>query len=347
MTMHISRREILAAAAALPLLPGTAGAQTTGTILIDGRSFTGTRTLTGTGGEGGEGLRAKSNMLIKNSSFRNLGNGAVRVASPVDNLVVEDCGIEHVYRFLEDTSSASTSPAVLSNFTLRRMVASNVDHGMTRIRYGSYNGRLEDLVAYGSADADLYCVGFQLDDQAHDIIYTRCEAHGFKETGRSSGSYWNGDGFSDERGNRAIRYLSCVATDCTDGGFDLKSAGMYLQNCLARGNKRNYRLWSSGTLSGCRSEDPKWRGGTGGAAHFSFHGDATKFVIDRPIVRASSTNTAPVFLFETTVPITIDIIGADIYAPAAPLISVKGPEPVIRWTPARDMQNVRVARERA
>lgn len=347
MAKHVSRREILAAAVALPFLPHMVGAQTSFTTVISGRTFTGTRSFTGTGGEGGEGLRVKSNTQITNCSFQNLGNGAIRVAAPVDNLVVEDCSIEHVYRFLEDTSSVSTNPAVLSNFALRRMVASNVDHGMTRIRYGSCNGQLEDLVAYGSADADLYCVGFQLDDQAHDITYLRCEAHGFRETGRAATSYWNGDGFSDERGNSAIRYLSCVATDCTDGGFDLKSANMYLQNCVARGNKRNYRLWSGGTLTGCRSEDPQWRGGTGGAAHFSFHGEATQFVLDRPVVRASATNTAPVFLFETTTPVTIDIIGADIDAPAAPLIAVKGPEPTIRWAPAREQQLVRVARDRA
>lgn len=347
MTKHVSRREILATAVALPFLPQLVGAQTSFTTIISGRTFIGARTLTGTGGAGGEGLRVKSNTQISNCAFRDLGNGAIRVATPVDNLLVEDCSIEHVYRFLEDTSSVSTNPATLSNFTLRRMVASNVDHGMTRIRYGSHNGRLEDLVAYGSADADLYCVGYQLDDAAHDITYLRCEAHGFRETGRAATSYWNGDGFSDERGNSAIRYLSCVATSCTDGGFDLKSANMYLQNCLARGNKRNYRLWSGGTLSGCRSEDPQWRGGTGGPAHFSFHGEATKFIIDRPVVRASATNSAPVFLFETTTPVTIDIIEADIYAPAAPLIAVKGPEPIIRWTPSRLEQRIQVARERA
>src|SRR3546814_17645937 len=92
---------------------------------------------------------------------------------------------------------------------------------------------------------------------------------------------------------------------------------MFLENCVSRGNKRNYRLWSKGKLSSCHSEDPKWRGGTGGAAHFSFHGAAGRFVIDRPIVRAGADNAAPVFLIETSIPLTLAILNPDIDAPAA------------------------------
>src|SRR3546814_15231666 len=118
---------------------------------------------------------------------------------------------------------------------------------MTRIRYGSHHGTIEDVVASGSAQGDLYCVGFQLDDQAHDITYQRVEAHGFRETNRPNTSYWNSDGFSDERGNRAIRYLSCTATDCTDGGFDLKSADMFLEN------RSEERRVGNECVSTCRS----------------------------------------------------------------------------------------------
>jgi hypothetical protein len=218
---------------------------------------------------------------------------------------------------------------------------------MARIRYGSHSGIIEDVLAYGSAQCDLFCVGFQLDDQAHDISYVRVQAHGFKETGRPADKYWNGDGFSDERGNSGIRYMSCTATQCTDGGFDLKSSGVYLENCVARENNRNFRLWNSGELHACRSEDPLHHGGTGKSAHFSFHGEATRFLIDAPVVRASDYNTAPVFLIETSVPVTLEIRNADIDAPGAPLFAIDGPEPTILWNPAREQQNIRVLRERA
>src|SRR3546814_6394965 len=71
-------------------------------------------------------------------------------------------------------------------------------------------------------------------------------AHHFQESGTAASKYWNGDGFSDERGNHGIRYLTCTATECTDGGFDLKSTDVYMENCVSRANKRNYRLWGSG-----------------------------------------------------------------------------------------------------
>jgi hypothetical protein len=341
----MTRRQFVATGLAISAFPDLVRAQT-GT-LIEGRTFQGTRTGSGTGGEGGEGLRAKSNMTIRNCHFLDLGNGAVRVNVPTDQLVIEDCDGFNLYRFLEDTSSISANPAVLSNFAIRRVIAQELDHGMTRIRYGSHSGVIEDVVAYGSAQCDLFCVGFQLDDEAHDILYVRAQAHGFKETDRPSDRYWNGDGFSDERGNRAIRYLSCIATQCTDGGFDLKSSGVYLENCLARENNRNFRLWANGELHGCRSEHPRHHGGTGKSAHFSFHGAATKFIIDAPVVRASADNKAPVFLIETSVPLTLEIRNADIDAPGAPLFAIDGPEPVISWIPDRSQQNIRTLQERA
>src|SRR3546814_7079279 len=47
------------------------------------------------------------------------------------------------------------------------------DHGMTRIRYGSHDGTIEDVKAYGSTQCDAYCVGSQLDNEAHNITYKR------------------------------------------------------------------------------------------------------------------------------------------------------------------------------
>lgn len=347
MTRLWSRRHMLAAAVSAPALSFASRAQRPGTLVIENRNFIGTRSLDVTGGAGGEGLRVRSNTLVRRCQFLHLGNGGVRVNVPTVNLTIEECDAYNMYRFFEDTSSAAANPAILSNFVLRRVVGRELDHGLSRIRYYSSIGLIEDVAAHGSRQCDAYCVGFQLSDQAHHITYRRAEAHGFQETGTGSGAYWNGDGFSDERGNWAIRYLSCLATNCTDGGFDLKSAGMYLEGCIARGNKRNFRLWSSGTLQGCRSEEPVSRGGIGRPAHFSFHGAVgRRFVLVNPQVRASPGNDAPVFLIETSVPLVLEIVDADIHAPGAPLFAVDGPEPHIVWSSSRARQRIRVARER-
>lgn len=331
-----SRRQILAAAATLPIVRATPGSA--GVRVIRGRTFNGAPASTDIG------VTASDGMVILDCTFTDLGNGGVVVDQPVNRLIVQGCRADRLYRFFENTVSINNGhDASLTNFAIRRVEGRDLRRGMTRIRYASAHGLLEDVTAYGSDDCANYCVGFALDGQAHDITYRRVQAHGFIEAHRGANKYWNGDGFSDERGNSDIRYQDCLATDCSDGGFDVKSTNVLLERCVARTNKRNFRLWSSGRLVDCASHEPKWRGGSGGKSHFSFHGDVEKYVFERPVVRAPEGNTAPVFLFATNGPATIDIIDAEIDAPSAPLIEVQGPQPNIRFIPDRARQNIRTA----
>lgn len=351
MSYPLSRRQLLSAAGAIPigaLAPSSANAADS--TVVEGRSFSGSRALAGSGADGGTALIAKSNMTVRNCQFHNWGNGAIRALHTItEQFVIEDCSGSNVYRFLENWSwnHQGGVPAPLNDFILRRISVVDAERGLMRLRYTSQRGLIEDVVAFAAADCANYCTGFALFDEASDISYRRCEAHRFIESQRPQDRYWNGDGFSDERGNARIRYEACIATDSSDGGFDTKSNQVYLVDCLARGNKRNFRMWNTGMLQRCRSEEPVKRGGTGSAAHFSFHGGSgARYVIDRPFVRASAGNAAPVFLFENDVPAVIDIFNADIDAPAAPLIVVTGAEPVINWYPARAQQNIRVATDR-
>lgn len=351
MTELLTRRRFInATAAGLTAIPSMLRAQTGSQTTIEGRTFRGTRPAGGTGPDGGTALVAKSDTLIRNCRFLDLGNGAVRILhSSTQNFSIEDCEVSNMYRFIENWSwNHPDVPAPVNYFNLRRITARGLERNFLRIRYGSARGVIEDVVAYGSGRCANYCVGFALDDQANDIVYRRVEAHGFSETQRATNRYWNGDGFSDERGNRQIRYHSCVATGCSDGGFDVKSAGVLLEDCRASANKRNFRLWNTGTLRSCRSENPVKNGGTGELAHFSFFGGSgANYVIERPIVRAPVGNTAPVLFFQTTAPATVSIYDADIDAPSAPLIQVDGPAPTINWFPERSQQRIRVARDMA
>lgn len=350
MSYPLSRRRLLLAAGAFPLVASMSGRAKAADLSIDGEVFDGSRALTGRGTSGGTAVMAESGMSIRNCQFHNWGNGAIRAwHSVTSQLVIEDCSGSNMYRFLENWSwdHYGGVAAPLNDFILRRISVVDIERGLLRLRYTSQRGLIEDVVAFGASACANYCTGFALFDQAHDITYRRCEAHRFIESARAADLYWNGDGFSDERGNANIRYEACIATDSSDGGFDTKSADVYLVDCIARGNKRNFRMWNTGMLQRCRSEEPVRRGGTGRPAHFSFHGNSgARYVIDRPVVRAGADNSAPVFLFENGVPATIDIFNADIDAPAAPLIVVTGAEPVINWYPARAEQNIRVATER-
>lgn len=329
---HLDRRTVISTIALASLIGCSRSAKA---ATIDGRTFEGDGS--------GEGLRAESGLTIKNSRFLNLGNGAIRVNVATDGLIVEQVEGRDLYRFLENTASDRSKPASLTNFTLRGITGNDIRRAMTRIRYRSRDGVIEDVIARANEETERYCAGFVLDDEAQSIIYRRCEAHGFAEQGRGSGDYWNGDGFTDERGNKAIQYLNCIATGSTDGGFDLKSSDVRLSGCVAKDNKRNFRFWGSGEVDNCRSEEPRSRGGSGRASHFSFHGGSAKYIIDRPIIRAAADNEAPVFLFDNDSPANVEIRNADIDAPGAPLVLAENSDPNITWVPAREDQNIRTA----
>lgn len=89
--------------------------------------------------------------------------------------------------------------------------------------------------------------------------------------------YWNADGFVMERDNRNVRYIRCLASGNTDGGWDDKSPNPIYIDCISIANKRNFRLWSNKGFSGsdlrpmlinCVSAYARLYGGTGTAAGF-------------------------------------------------------------------------------
>lgn len=346
MFKQLTRRQLIVAGIAVPVAAQAAITRR----YIENQHFVGTRPDADQGLEGGTAIHAESYTTIRNCTFDNYGNGAIRAAQGgVDGLVIEDCSGSNFYRFFENSTFESGTPTPLTNFVFRRNIAQKLDRGMFQLKYTSNKGLIEDCIAYASEnDGWRYCAGFVAVDEVTDITYRRCEAYRFAEATRYPSEYWNGDGFSDERGNARMRYHSCIATGCADGGFDTKSADVYLAECKARGNKRNYRLWNTGHLEHCQSESPVSHGGAGSPAHFSFHGGTgSRYVIRRPYVRAAAGNTAPVFLFDTTETVTVDIYDADIKAYSAPLIMVRGAEPVINWYPARASQSIYVKSERA
>jgi hypothetical protein len=215
------------------------------------------------GGEIGEEaffLRNGANYLhFSHFDFRDVGNGCVHVSAPLTGLTIEDCSFENIYRFVENT--ASGADASLRDFAVRRCRGVRVERGFSRIRYSSRDGLIEDCEAQGQAnEGGSIPVGCALDDRAANIVYRQCVMEGFQQW--HVGSYWNGDGFSDESDNQGIRYEGCEARGSTDAGFDCKSRGVVLENCVADDNKRNFRLWGQGAiLTGCTSRNPHYRGG--------------------------------------------------------------------------------------
>lgn len=63
--------------------------------------------------------------------------------------------------------------------------------------------------------------------------------------------YKNGDGFVVEKSAARVVFRRCRAIRNQDGGFDLKTPGVTLEDCVAVRNSRGIRIWGTGTLTNC------------------------------------------------------------------------------------------------
>ena len=232
--------------------------------------------------------RGANHLTFSHFDFHAIGNGCFRIGAPITDLTVEDCSADDIYRFLENTESGDEEQASLSTFVIIRCSATRVQRGFSRIRYSSRNGLFADCRAVGTSnDGGDIPVGCALDDRAQNITYRRCVMENFQQL--NAGDYWNGDGFSDEGDNRAIRYFECEARGSTDAGFDCKSNGVLLDACIAEDNKRNFRLWGdAATLDHCTSRTPNFRGAAvenASSCHIWIGGENAQIQINQPHCR--------------------------------------------------------------
>ncbi|HEY0946448.1 MAG TPA: PKD domain-containing protein [Opitutaceae bacterium] len=98
----------------------------------------------------------------------------------------------------------------------------------------------------------------------HDITFRDCVArnNGYPQ---SDDSYWNGDGYSTERGAYNISYIRCQSYNNNDGGFDDKAHDLLYRDCVAAGNKRQFRVWADNVvLENCLGAHAVFSSATGG-----------------------------------------------------------------------------------
>jgi len=112
-------------------------------------------------------------------------------------------------------------------------------------------------------------VGFGGDDTdglptIHDIEFIDCTSsnNGYPQGGSN---YWNGDGFSTERGTYNVSFIRCVAIGNNDGGFDNKATNILYRDSVAIANSRGFRHWADGgQMINCLAAYNSKLGGTGG-----------------------------------------------------------------------------------
>ena len=212
----------------------------------------------------------ESGAVYRGVSARDVGNGLFVIREPVHNVQIVDIRVAGGYRVIENKVAPELEGAGSAGLRVRGADATNLERSFARIRYDSHDGVIEDVRASGmlTTGATDLPVGIAFDGTAHDFRIERCSMRGFQWQ-RKARQYWNGDGFSTERGNARMLFRQCAAWDNSDGGFDLKSTETVLDDCVSGRNARNFRLWSSIRATRLSSLDPGKIGGIGDTNHFT------------------------------------------------------------------------------
>jgi len=256
---------------------------------------------------------------IRNKHY-GLAMDALRFTAPRDApMVIEDILVDKCSRLIQQDG---TSPTGVSNVTVRRVASPGCGRRGIYIRLDSHNWLVEDALLRSesvSTSSGNLPMGVQIKETAHDIVLRRVVCENWKSSWGSH-DYWNADGFVTERGNYNILMEDCVARFCTDGGFDLKSTNTRLHRCLAEGNARNYRLWSSNQHGQLTSIAPRKISGQGGGEnHIRLYEGCRELVIDRLIVRDTKPN--PIFFSEAAHSTRIVVKSHDIQVPAGTVLA--------------------------
>jgi hypothetical protein len=219
-------------------------------------------------------VEGADHLKFSNLSFKNVGNGAFRIAGDIEDLTIQNMKADNVRRFIENTAGSGASSATVSGLVVQNVEVRGFSKGAIRLRYDSHDVLIEDVFGDSERqDGDNFAMGIMLDGTVHDVVHRRVTMLNSTQT-KGSSEYWNGDGFVAEGGTYNITYEETYAAGSTDGGYDLKSSNTQLINTYAGDNKRNYRFWGDAVLQNIISEEPVKRGGTGAASHLWAGGDA-------------------------------------------------------------------------
>jgi serralysin len=224
-------------------------------------------------------LSGANNLVFEDLTTRNFGNGVFRAGADISNLTIRDVDASNVSRFIENYVSGANTTATVSGLTVENVNVTDYSRSVIRLQYNTHDVAIDNLVGDSERTfGGLYVCGIALDGTVHNVVISDTVMKNSFGQGTAS-EYWNGDGFSTERGVYNVRFESTVASGNTDAGYDLKSSNTILVNTVADGNNRNYRFWSSSiTMEGGSSLNPTYFGGNTDTAHVWLGADAEALI---------------------------------------------------------------------
>ena len=233
--------------------------------------FVGTRAYPWTSGaaNGQEAFRLNAganNLTMRFMRFRNIGPGCIRMREALSNVEITDIELYNVQRGVVNYGNSGVNASV-TGAIVKRVKAFGFSKHAISFRHNSTNILVEDCeLDSQDQDKDFIAVGFSVYDNASNGIVRRVKVNNILNTGPDA-SYYNGDGFSGERGNYNWRLEDCEANNISDGGVDWKGDAFVLENFKASGCKRSVRLWGDALVINLQSRYPQNRGDTASTCH--------------------------------------------------------------------------------
>lgn len=190
-------------------------------------------------------------LRIKNYCFG--VRGGVSEAAPRSHLTFDDVDVEqqrHGYYL------SHCDDLVFENCDLKRYSKHGfrLDQGCNRVAFRKCTADCSEGDLEWETKTELFPFGFTVNDggaPSTKITFEDCVAKNNRKSNQGSLKYTNGDGFVVEGNTQDVTFTRCRAFRNQDGGFDLKVDGVKLTDCVATGQRRNFRIWRTGTLTNC------------------------------------------------------------------------------------------------
>lgn len=177
---------------------------------------------------------------------------ASSAAAPRSNLIFENIGIEQVRHgvYFYDCDSLQFTGVRMKRYS---------KHGF-RFELGCDQVVLRDCVADCSegdpvweTKTEVFPFGYIVNKGGTPntgFLFENCVAKNNIKSNQTV-SYTNGDGFVIEGNTTDVTFRNCQAIRNQDGGFDLKVKDVKVIGCTAIGHRRDFRIWTTGTLENC------------------------------------------------------------------------------------------------